>query len=933
MRIAELSSPDSPSNHHNHLLSQIDSLIKQIEPPTPTLSLPENISSDLRQTLTQLLQLSPYPNSLKLHIWKLSYRLWNACVDISNAVSICPSPHSSSPSPSLASVAMLRHIAADMLSLAVDVTGVPSPVVKSASFYYKTGLVWNDLRNFELASTCFERATDTVSKLDASKISDAGERKLLMDLNLARSRTAWEASDRSLALTLLNRAKSLLFGSSDHLKLLASQYLAFGKNALSKNDNNEGLKLMNEALELYEKGLSAARTRDQTMELKELRSKTLRFISAVHLQKGEYENVIKCVRVLRQGNDGEQHASLPVLAMKAWLGLSRYGEAENELRSMVVNKGIPERVWVSAVEAYFEAAGTAGAETAKGVFLGLLGRCHVSAGSAVRVVHRVVGDADAAGCVQGSEVRAKVVADLVSDERVVALFAGDAAAKERMAMHAILWNCGSGRFRSKDYETSAEMFEKSLLYVPSSMGNRALRAKGFRVLCLCYLGLSLLDRAQEYINEAEKLEPNVASSFLKFKINLERKDHVGAINQIEAMKMCLDFTPDFLSLSAHEAVACHAFPVAVASLSNLLNFYTSGKPMPTTEVVVLRTLVTILSQGPGNEPEVLKFMKRAHARVSELGTRCFFGKDETGKREQNWFAVTSWNFGTQCGKEKKYELCADFLRLVPDFYDGLLDGEISVTVFKSLVLTVSAMIASENQKQIALVDDEVKQAVVLLDTAWKILTSISMDKRLLDDQITGIEPELFFMYTFNALEIHGRIDNSGPLQLLLVKKFVSSNASNPKYLLQIGLCASQGPRANHEVAVFALNESLSALLSSPSPNYKEIALILRRLIAVSTIHKGDSDDDSVHNIYKQAYRIMVGLKVGEYPTDEGKWLALTAWNRAALPMKLGKVDTAKKWMSVGLELAEKVDGMETYKACMTDFLTAFEKNIQLQTNG
>lgn len=49
------------------------------------------------------------------------------------------------------------------------------------------------------------------------------------------------------------------------------------------------------------------------------------------------------------------------------------------------------------------------------------------------------------------------------------------------------------------------MFEKSLLYISHDIENRILRAKGFRVLCLCYLGLSQFDRAQEYINEAEKV--------------------------------------------------------------------------------------------------------------------------------------------------------------------------------------------------------------------------------------------------------------------------------------------------------------------------------------------------------------------------------------------------------------------------------------------
>lgn len=445
MRIAEISSPDlrqpnqDSQTRQQLCLSQIESLIKKIENLSSENSLPETISSDLRQTLTHLTQLLPFPNSFKLQIWKLSYRLWNACVDISNAAVIRPSSLSVTEHH-----AKLRHVAADILSLAGDVIGVPSPAIKSASFYHKTGLIWHDLRNFNLASACFERATDIVSQIDITKISDSAERRLLLDLNLGRSRTAWEVSDRNLAINLLNRAKTLLFGSPDHYTVLANQYLAFGKRLLSKNETdnafNEALKLMNEALDLCDKGCSAARTREQVLELKELRSKSLRFISAVHLQKGEYESVIKCVRVLREGSGGgddggDHHASLPVLAMKAWLGLGRYGEAEKELRGMVVKKGIPEGVWVSAVEAYFEAAGTAGAETAKGVFLGLLGRCHVSARAAVRVAYRVVGCGG-----DGSRVRAKVVAELASDERVVALFASESAAKERTAMHAVLWN-------------------------------------------------------------------------------------------------------------------------------------------------------------------------------------------------------------------------------------------------------------------------------------------------------------------------------------------------------------------------------------------------------------------------------------------------------------------------------------------------------------
>ncbi|KAG5013963.1 hypothetical protein JHK82_026098 [Glycine max] len=596
--------------------------------------------------------------------------------------------------------------------------------------------------------------------------------------------------------------------------------------------------------------------------------------------------------------------------MKAWLGLGRHGEAEKELRVMVIDKGIPEGVWVSAVEAYFVAAGTAGVETVKGVFLGLLGRCHVSAGSAVRVVHRVVG---VAGKGKGGEQE---------------------AAKDRVGMHAVLWNwyCFLNHLFPNLLLLLAGAFiveSEAVLTEPWTISSRTeyFEPRAL-VLCLCYLGLLQLDRAQEYINGAEKLEPNIICAFLKFKIYLQKNDHQGAINQIEAMTTCLDFQPDFLSLSAHEAVTCHALPVAVASLSSLLNFYASGKSMPTAEVTVERTLLIVLSQEPGNEQQVVKFLKHALTRASEIGPDCFFGKEEVGRREWNWFAVTSWNFGTKTGQDKNYELSAEFFRLASDFY-ALVEGsdnENNSMVCKSLVLSVSSMICLEFERKTSMSETEVKQALHLLDRAGQMLKSISARNSVNSDQINTIEPERFFIYTFCAYDIQGRLNDLGS-QLLNVKTFASSKACKPHLLLQIGLAASQGPWLNHEVASFALNECLSSFLSSAAPDYQNVALVMRKLISIASIHKGDTDDDLVYSMYKQAYRIMVGLKEDEYPIEEGKWLGMTAWNRAAVPVRLGQIEVGKKWMTVGLDIAKHVPGMEAYKACMEEVLGNLKKEL------
>lgn len=199
---------------------------------------------------------------------------------------------------------------------------------------------------------------------------------------------------------------------------------------------------------------------------------------------------------------------------------------------------------------------------------------------------------------------------------------------------------------------------------------------------------------------------------------------------------------------------------------------------------------------------------------------------------------------------------------------------------------------------------------------------------MVEDRFTTIEPNIHFMYTWSAYELYARQSVTGQKQLLLINGFASSKSCNTKHLLQIGIDASQGPRSNLEVAAFALSSCLFAVLSSSSPDYPVVALIIRKLISINSIFKEDKDDDSVSELYRRAYRIMVGLKDGEYPTEEAKWLSMTAWNRAAIPVRLGQNEEAKKWMSIGLELAKKVQGMQTYRSWMEDFIAEFEKKTR-----
>jgi hypothetical protein len=69
----------------------------------------------------------------------------------------------------------------------------------------------------------------------------------------------------------------------------------------------------------------------------------------------------------------------------------------------------------------------------------------------------------------------------------------------------VIWDSGTEHFHAKNYEIGADLFERSMLYVSRGEESRSRRASCFRVLCICHMALQHLDRAHEFIIEAEKV--------------------------------------------------------------------------------------------------------------------------------------------------------------------------------------------------------------------------------------------------------------------------------------------------------------------------------------------------------------------------------------------------------------------------------------------
>lgn len=165
-----------------------------------------------------------------------------------------------------------------------------------------------------------------------------------------------------------------------------------------------------------------------------------------------------------------------------------------------------------------------------------------------------------------------------------------------------------------------------------------------------------------------------------------------------------------------------------------------------------------------------------------------------------------------------------------------------------------------------------------------------------------------------------------PQQLQLVKNFAASKACTPGHLLQLGEIASQGTQPNLQVAEFLLKASITTALASHSPNYGIISAALRRLVCLAGLQDiSGSMSDSVYDVFRQAYQIVVGLRDGEYPSEEGKWLTTNAWNKAGLAARLGQRSVARKWMKMGLDLARHFERTKQYISGMEEYFENFQK--------
>jgi hypothetical protein len=438
MKISELSPEYRQPPPHAGFLTDLSTVVADVESFDTSPSSPEKLATDFRRILTNLGSVaSSLTHPCRIQIWKLATRLWNAVVDRANSTALARGPSAR------AAEAEIRQAAPELLLLAGVPDEIPLAAAKAANFFFRAGQEWLKLGRADLATACFEKATPLVSATGSE-----AERSVLLDLNLARARAASAAGDQSLAVALLSRSKPLASASPEGIESLARAYLAVGEATLSAEPSDPAVQassILTEALDLCEKVASPSGCASPTTpNISELKGRCLRFLAVERLQANDHEGTLRCIGVSRASIGlAEEHPSMGILAIRAWLGSGNMLEAERELETLMANPEAPEHMCVMAAEEYLAAAGP---EPARKVLVALAARCRAGGAAAVvRVVTKVV-----QGGI-GSTGRARAISELVSDERVVALFAGPANSIQRGAMHSLLWSWSALSYTSNFY--------------------------------------------------------------------------------------------------------------------------------------------------------------------------------------------------------------------------------------------------------------------------------------------------------------------------------------------------------------------------------------------------------------------------------------------------------------------------------------------------
>ena len=801
----------------------------------------------------------------------------------------------------------------------------------------EVGKSWMVAEERDKADYCFSCATDLAGTMGAFLEDDAVPKLkreevlvLLFTLQSGRGRLALAQEKEIILSSIVGRVKEMpktLPSNLDPVTLcaLAEELNFLGEDLLAHDRTNESVSVFDSAIEvLGDLGkLAKDSTRTEiSQSLKNLLVRITKNLAHAHLEAKNFSAAQAVLTFLRPklGQELVKHASFPLMSIRAALGLEKFSEALEILMATTLGAENPSHaVHLEKFKVLYEGCRT---KDIRDQIVALLVKFCAQAKIPTLAVGFCAFLLSPSASQEVKTRKHEDVVAVVGNPQITALFEQERGECDRL--YKLVWNEAVDAFKAEDLKSSRDLFQICLLYASlnepgeggagGASGGENRRTSVLRCLSQVLLQQKEPKKAMQHIALAKDLEPhNILNDRVMILLAIAQGDYAGSLTQIRSLAEHPSFHPAHLLQICKEAVGSGQKRVARECLHKLFEHQRRTKEVTVAQSTVLRCLVTLCEEDGEADGEAAGHLEEARALCSEDGAAFLGGDGDGGPASALWFASRAWNLGLKSCESVQPEdgeasqhgglLQASRMFEVSGTFLETLGGDHAPRACESL-LYASVLLADHldrggpdgaqgdgGEGKDAAEEPELRARLGRLVRALDL--SFLRHKRSLGEvlarKIGGHLPWLQYELACQ------RGDAAEALRLLLELRTLSED---PGRFIRMASRADllRGPEAA-AVKASALGIALKCFQGAPGPPDNEgVAFCLRNLVELR-----QTDREGL-GVCSQALEVLRGLPAGEYPEEEVEWLATTAWNRGVQLHRFGEGESARQWMSLGLEL-------------------------------
>ncbi|KAM9795114.1 testis-expressed protein 11 [Neosynchiropus ocellatus] len=507
------------------------------------------------------------------------------------------------------------------------------------------------------------------------------------------------------------------------------------------------------------------------------------------------------------------------------------------------------------------------------------------------------------------------------------------------SLHVLLWDQASKNYEAGNYSDALLWYNYSLSFYKAGLMDSNL-AKLQRNRTSCFLHLKQLEKAKEAIKEAERCEPDsIFIKFIVYKIAILENDVEKATLTVHTMGLLskdsqtskdsilvsTDAASNLLSLAAQIALENGQEDTATKALESLCEHSNNDDQVLTALRCLVRLVLSKIEKSSDetrteNVDVLLPYFKTGKyivhicadyyvplQRMSHQS--CLTAEQRTEKAI--WFRKMAWNLALQC--ETRPESMRDFFVLTYQFFQMCPPDRVRLEGQRtSLLMAAAACLESCRTSPYEDKTRDLTQALEHIQLCSEICKTLTASGSSTNDTVES----LLLMYEF---AVRSKLNDPGVATVL--ESVLELEKVEPKVLETIAGLAMEPPAHFPLLCKKALRVALSLHMKQPQPDPDHCRKCIHTLIKLS-LPTGVSEVDAhvleeVWGYYEEVLSIIT-VEQESFPEMEVLWLLIQAWNTGIHLYALTQYPEAERWCGLAMRFTRHLGpSQESYKNKMS----------------